>query len=159
MTQIDYNKKQYRQVIEQGKALLAEQQNDYFDAELNRLVGESYFHLGNDNEARTYLRRYLDNPEGEPYRTAAYTMGVLDYRNGNYEAVVNDMQHVTDGSDALSQSAYEKLMRYERYGMIALLALVWSGVLGSPLSSAVTWLFDKLFAVAEFGFHLVGGSH
>ena len=106
MTQIDYNKKQYRQVIEQGKALLAEQQNDYFDAELNRLVGESYFHLGNDNEARTYLRRYLDNPEGEPYRTAAYTMGVLDYRNGNYEAVVNDMQHVTDGSDALSQSAY-----------------------------------------------------
>ena len=106
VTQIDYNKKQYRQVIEQGKALLAEQQNDYFDAELNRLVGESYYHMGNDNEARTYLRRYLDNPEGEPYRTAAYTMGVLDYRNGNYEAVVNDMLHVTDGSDALSQSAY-----------------------------------------------------
>ena len=106
MTQIDYNKKQYRQVIEQGKALLAEQQNDYFDAELNRLVGESYYHMGNDNEARTYLRRYLDNPEGEPYRTAAYTMGVLDYRNGNYDAVVNDMLLVTDGSDALSQSAY-----------------------------------------------------
>ena len=34
-----------------------------------------------------------------------------------------------------------------------------AGVLGSPLSNAVTWLFDKLFAVAEFGFYLVGGSH
>ena len=106
LTQIEYNKKRYSQVIEQGQALLAEHQNDYFDAELNRVVGESYYHLGNDSQARTYLRRYLDNPEGEPYRTAAYTMGVLDYRNGNYEAVVNDMLHVTDGSDALTQSAY-----------------------------------------------------
>lgn len=106
ITQIEYNKKHYRQVIEQGKALLAERLNDYFDAELNRVVGESYYHLDNDSEARIYLRRYFDNPEGEPYRTAAYTMGVLDYRNGNYEAVVNDMLHVTDGSDALAQSAY-----------------------------------------------------
>ena len=106
LTQIEYNKRHYNDVINQGKALLDKHQNDYFDAELNRLVGESYYHLGNDNEARTYLRRYLDNPEGEPYRTAAYTMGVLDYRNGNYQAVVNDMLHVSDESDALNQSAY-----------------------------------------------------
>ena len=33
-------------------------------------------------------------------------MGVLDYRNGNYQAVVNDMLHVSDESDALNQSAY-----------------------------------------------------
>ncbi len=106
LAQIEFNKKHYNDVINQGKALLDQHQNDYFDAELNRLVGESYYHLGNDNEARTYLRRYLSNPEGEPYRTAAYTMGVLDYRNGNYSAVVDDMLHVTDGSDALTQSAY-----------------------------------------------------
>ena len=106
LIQIDYNKKHYRQVIDNGKQLLAAHMNDYFDAELNRLVGESNYHLGNDAEALTYLRRYLDNPEGEPYRTAAYTMGVLDYRDGNYQAVVNDMLHVTDGSDALTQSAY-----------------------------------------------------
>ena len=106
LTQIEYNKKRYRDVIEKGKALLDQHANDYFDAELNRLIGESYYHLGNDTEARTYLRRYLNNPEGEPYRTAAYTMGVLDYRDGNYQSVVNDMIHVGDESDALSQSAY-----------------------------------------------------
>ena len=105
LTQIAYNKKHYRQVIEQGKELLAAHQNDYFDAELNRLVGESYYHQGNDNEARTYLRRYMENPEGEPYRTAAYTLGVLDYRNGNYQAVIEDMLQVSDESDALTQSA------------------------------------------------------
>ena len=114
LTQIDYNKKKYNQVIDQGKRLLEAEQNDYFDAELNRLIGESYYHLGNDREARTYLRRYLDNPEGEPYRTAAYTMGVLDYRDGNYQAVVNDMLQVTDGSDALSQSAYLYLGQAKR---------------------------------------------
>ena len=106
ITQIDFNKAKYRQVIERGKELLAAQQNDYFDAELNRLVGESNYHLGNDVEARTYLRRYMNNPEGEPYRTAAYTMGVLDFRDGNYDATINDMLHVIDGSDALAQSAY-----------------------------------------------------
>ena len=106
LTQIDYNKKHYNDVIAAGTALLEQHGNDYFDAELNRIVGESYYHLGNDRQARTYLRRYLDNPEGEPYRTAAYTMGVLDYRDGNYQAVVDNMLHVTDGSDALAQSAY-----------------------------------------------------
>ncbi len=114
LTQIEYNKQHYRQVIEQGKQLLDARQNDYFDAELNRLVGESYYHQGNDREARTYLRRYLDNPEGEPYRTAAYTMGVLDYRDGNYQAVVDNMLHVTDSSDALSQSAYLYLGQAKR---------------------------------------------
>ncbi len=106
LTQIEYNKKHYNDVIAAGTALLDQHGNDYFDAELNRIVGESYYHLGNDRQARTYLRRYLDNPEGEPYRTAAYTMGVLDYRDGNYQAVVDNMLHVTDGSDALAQSAY-----------------------------------------------------
>ena len=114
LTQIEYNRKHYNDVIEQGKELLALQQNDYFDAELNRLIGESYYHLGNDRDARTYLRRYMDNPEGEPYRTAAYTMGVLDYRDGNYQSVISNMLHVTDGSDALSQSAYLYLGQAKR---------------------------------------------
>ena len=114
LTQIDFNKKRYNDVINSGRALLDQHGNDYFDAELNRLVGESYYHLGNDREARTYLRRYLDNPEGEPYRTAAYTMGVLDYRDGNYQAVVDNMLHVTDGSDALAQSAYLYLGQAKR---------------------------------------------
>ena len=114
LTQIDYHKKHYNDVIADGTALLEQQGNDYFDAELNRIVGESYYHQGNDRQARTYLRRYLDNPEGEPYRTAAYTMGVLDYRDGNYQAVVDNMLYVTDGSDALAQSAYLYLGQAKR---------------------------------------------
>ena len=106
LAQMAYHDKHYREVIEQGKSLLEMGQNDYFDAELNRLVGESYYHQGDDAQARVYLSRYFENPEGEPYRTAAYTMGVLDYRDGNYKSVVDDMLHVTEGMDALTQSAY-----------------------------------------------------
>ena len=45
-------------------------------------------------------------------------------------------------------------MRYERYGMLALFALVATGVLGSPLSAATNWVYDKLFVIAQQGFDL-----
>ena len=41
-------------------------------------------------------------------------------------------------------------MRYERYGMILLLVLVSTKILGGPLSTATSWLFDKLLVFAEF---------
>ena len=63
-----------------------------------------------------------------------------------------------DGSKVLysflPERAYMTLMRYERYGMILLLVLVATKVLGSPLSTATGWVFDKLFFLAESGFDL-----
>lgn len=106
ITQIKYNRNNYADVIATGKQLLAEKKNDYFDAELNRMVGESYYHQGDENQARTYLQRYLDNPEGDIYRTAAYTMGVLDYKDGNYSRAEQLMPLATDEDDAVAQSAW-----------------------------------------------------
>ncbi len=64
-----------------------------------------------------------------------------------------------DGSKVLfslmSDSAYMKLMRYERYGMIALLLLVATGALGNPLSSATQFLVDKLWFMTDWGFRLM----
>ena len=63
-----------------------------------------------------------------------------------------------DGSKILfslmSDEAYEKLMRYERYGMILLLILVATNLLGNPLQKVTSALFDKLFIFAEWGFDL-----
>lgn len=57
-----------------------------------------------------------------------------------------------DGSKVLfsflSDEAYFKLMRYERYGLIAMLLLVSTGILGKPLSTATGFIFDKLFNLA-----------
>ena len=47
-------------------------------------------------------------------------------------------------------------MRYERYGMILLLVLVATGVLGKPLTTVTEAVFDKLFVFAEWGYELIG---
>lgn len=64
-----------------------------------------------------------------------------------------------DGSkvlfSVLPDHIYFRLMRYERYGMLLMLVLIATGVLGTPLSAVVGWLFDKLFFMAEFGFEIV----
>lgn len=65
-----------------------------------------------------------------------------------------------DGSKVLysfiSDRAYMQLMRYERYGMIALLALIVLGDLSGldPLSRATGWVFERLFVFADWGFDL-----
>ena len=59
-----------------------------------------------------------------------------------------------DGSKVLfsviPNEAYRKLMHYERYGSVLLLVLVWTGVLGRPLSMAVRSLFAKLVPIAQW---------
>ncbi len=63
-----------------------------------------------------------------------------------------------DGSKVLysviSDRAYFKLMRYERYGMLILVLLVATGVLGRPLSEAVSFLVDMLFVIAGGAYEL-----
>lgn len=60
-----------------------------------------------------------------------------------------------DGSKVLfslmSDESYMKLMRYERYGMLLLLVLIVTDVLGNPLYAATEFVFDKLFFFAEWG--------
>ena len=64
-----------------------------------------------------------------------------------------------DGSKVLfsllSDEAYDKLMHYERYGMLLLFALLSSGILTGPLSTVTEWLFDRLFVLTEWSYGLV----
>ena len=63
-----------------------------------------------------------------------------------------------DGSKVLfsvmSSESYYKLMRYEKYGMIILIALLATDILGNPLQNVTEYLFDKLFIFADWGFKL-----
>lgn len=58
-----------------------------------------------------------------------------------------------DGSKILAivlpERAYAQLMRYERYGMLVLIALLYLGVLDTPLRTLVNGLLSGIFAIAE----------
>lgn len=63
-----------------------------------------------------------------------------------------------DGSKVLtsflSEDMYFRLMRYERYGMILLIVLSFSGVMGNPLSHIISKVFNGLYSIAYFSFSL-----
>lgn len=63
-----------------------------------------------------------------------------------------------DGSKVLfsilPDSAYWKLMRYERYGMILLIALAYFGVTGSILSRIIDTVFDWFMLLADLAYRL-----
>ncbi|MEG1632548.1 MAG: site-2 protease family protein [Oscillospiraceae bacterium] len=66
-----------------------------------------------------------------------------------------------DGSKVLysflSDHTYNRLMHYERYGMIFLMALllIVNNLNINPLGEAAGFIFDKLFVVARWGFNIV----
>ena len=66
-----------------------------------------------------------------------------------------------DGSKVLfsllPDRLYLKLMRYERYGSLLLLVLVWSGLLGKSLGKLISLAFSGLWPVAQAAFHLING--
>lgn len=64
-----------------------------------------------------------------------------------------------DGSKVLmsflSERAYFAYIRFERYGMLVLILLSFSGILQSPLSSAISKVFEFLYNIAYFSFSLL----
>ena len=63
-----------------------------------------------------------------------------------------------DGSKILfslvSEDTYSKLLKYDRYVGPIMFLLVFSGILGKPLSLLVNTIFDKMFVIAQLGFKL-----
>lgn len=111
--QIDFNRKRYDKTISLGKSLLSDDANDYFAPEINRLVGESYYHEGNLREARSYLNRYIETTQDPVVRSAAYALGVMDFLADDFRQAVKNMGQVTGQDDELAQSAYLYLAQSE----------------------------------------------
>ena len=55
----------------------------------------------------------------------------------------------------LSNRTYYKLMRYERYFSLIMIVLVATGIIGRPLSSAISSVYDFFTPVADFSYRLV----
>ncbi len=108
MCQIMYKQGDYNNAVKLGESLIEDNSNDYFSAEMNRVVGESYYRLGNFTKAAPYLSKFLElsDEDNEERRPSAYMLGVIDYGNRDYKGAIETMAEVTGVDDALAQSAY-----------------------------------------------------
>lgn len=105
LTQIAFIDQQYGQVIQEGLQLLSEYPDHEFNAEIDRIVGESYFHEGNNSKAIEYLNRYVEKTS-DPMRESLYLLGIAQFRSENYPAAISSLKQTTTGNDALMQNAY-----------------------------------------------------
>ena len=106
MCQIDFHHKDYARVISLGESLLSDEVNQYFAPEIHRLVGESYYHQGNPQKARTHLNTYVTTTEDPIMRSASYALGVMDFDAADHSAAIEHLSQVTGVSDELAQSAH-----------------------------------------------------
>ena len=121
IAQIHYVKNDWENAISTGKPLLDDNRESDMKGEVNRVVGESYYRNGDDENAVKYINQYLALNESEPVVTAQYILGVLNYRNADYTKAVEQLSAVTGEDNVLGQSAYYYLgQAYRKQGNMSM---------------------------------------
>ncbi len=115
LLQIDFRQQNYTKVTSRGEELLPRLKGDR-RRDLQLILAESWFHLGNYNKALSYIEGY-HAAEGVPARSSRYIEGFSRYRLGNYEGAIESLKEVTGPKDALTQNAaYHLADSYLRIG-------------------------------------------
>ena len=105
ITQIYFIQNKYEKVISEGKELLASYPDSENNSEVYRIMGNAYYHLGNEDQAINMLSKYVSSTDS-PLRGDLYILGVCYYNKGNYSSAVNALGRPVRENDALSQNAY-----------------------------------------------------
>ena len=77
-------------------------------SELNKIIGESYFNLGEYQKAIPYLKEYRGR-KGKWNNTDYYYLGYAYYKNGDYASAISEFNKIVDGRNATAQNAYYHL--------------------------------------------------
>ena len=77
-------------------------------SELNKIIGESYFNLGEYEKAIPYLKEY-QGQRGKWNNTDYYQLGYAYFQQGDYESAISEFNKIIDGNDAVAQNAYYHL--------------------------------------------------
>ena len=97
----------FEKAIQQGKEQLPNS-NRQEVSQLNKIIGESYFNLGQYEEAIPYLKAY-GGMRGKWNNTDYYQLGYAYYKQGNYEAAINEFNKIIEGKNSIAQNAYYHL--------------------------------------------------
>ena len=106
--QLYYNDKDYEKAISEGNELLNYDISADYKAEVHKIIGESFFMLGDYNEAYPHLKNYLDQ-QNNPSENDLYEMGFVASQLGKYDDAVSYYNQLINSSSPLSQNAYYQL--------------------------------------------------
>ncbi|MDG1572201.1 tetratricopeptide repeat protein [Robiginitalea sp. M366] len=97
----------FEEAIAQGKKQLPKSDRRE-TSELNKIIGESYFNLGQYDNAVPYLQEYKGK-RGRWSNTDYYLLGYSFYKQGAFEEAVQQFNKIIGGDDAVAQNAYYHL--------------------------------------------------
>lgn len=105
MAQIYFIQNKFDKVIAEGEILLEEYPRSENNGEIYRIMGNSFYHLGNPDEAIRMLSKYVETVK-DPMRGDLYILGVCYYNKGEYSKAVKCLGQTVRKNDAVTQSAY-----------------------------------------------------
>lgn len=77
-------------------------------SELSKIIGESYFNLGQYDKAIPFLKEYKGQ-RGKWNNTDYYQLGYALYKQGEFQKAINEFNKIIDGNNSVAQNAYYHL--------------------------------------------------
>ena len=105
IAQIYFIQSKYEKVVKEGEELLSLYPDSKNNSEMYRIVGDSYYHLGDQEKAIRMLSKYVSSTEN-PLRSDLYILGVCYFNKGNYSNTVNALSRTVRQNDEQTQNAY-----------------------------------------------------
>ena len=107
ISQIYYKQGKFKEVVEYTAPLINKVSSDQ-QSELSRILGDSYFHLGQFKEAIQFLEFYLSDKNNKG-RQENYMLGYCYYLNNEDAKAIKYLEIASKGKDELAQNAYYHL--------------------------------------------------
>jgi len=105
IAQIYFIQNKYDKVVSEGEELLSSYPNSPNNTEAYRILGNSYYHLGESDKAIDRLSKYVASTN-TPLRGDLYILGVCYFNKADYNKAVGSLGRTVQENDALAQNAY-----------------------------------------------------
>ncbi len=102
---IYYQQKQYQKAVDLGKTFFSTP-GFHPDAELNRIMANAWYQLKDYKNALPYFETYEKTTRNQISPDEEYRMGYTRFETGHYQEAAASFQQVTNGQNALAQSAW-----------------------------------------------------
>ncbi|MTG97387.1 tetratricopeptide repeat protein [Myroides albus] len=98
----------FEKAISEGLAQIEKTEEESEKSELQKMVGESFFNVGQFEKALPYLVEYKGK-EGKWSNTDYYQLGYTYYKQKDYEKAIEQFNKIISGNDPVAQNAYYHL--------------------------------------------------